>query len=158
MNFVAAYATFMCFTFLIEVFDHFASGFRISIDNLQDLAITHLYDPVREVFEALVVSDHDHCDFVLDVKINQDLHDNISRPRIKISCWLIKQQNRRVVRNRPGNSDTLLFSTRQHVWKMAVSLLETNILKELLCSLSDVVSAQFASKLHWKLDVLESGE
>ena len=62
---------------LVEVIDHLASDFGVHIRDLQDLSVRHLHDSVCEIFKALVMGNHNHCDFVLDVEINQDFHDDV---------------------------------------------------------------------------------
>jgi hypothetical protein len=39
------------------------------------------------------VSDHDHGDLLLLIEIDQNLHNDISRSSVKVTSWLIKQQD-----------------------------------------------------------------
>ena len=86
------------------------------------------------------MGDHDHCDFVLDVQINQDLHDDVGRSCVKISSWLIKKKNRGIVGNGPCNGNSLLLTSTKHVWEMVQSVAKTYICQKLGRPLSDLIS------------------
>ena len=148
----------MLLAFVVQVQDHLSSDLLVRFNDFQNLSIAHLDDSIGEVFESLIVSNHNHGDLVLDVQVNQNLHDNICGFGIEITGWLIEEENRRVVTDRPSDCHTLLLTTGEHVWEMVKTFAEAYVLEELRCSLPDFFSVQLTSKLHWELNVLKSSQ
>mmetsp|Transcript_9048 Transcript_9048/g.15294 ORF Transcript_9048/g.15294 Transcript_9048/m.15294 type:complete len:243 (-) Transcript_9048:279-1007(-) len=143
---------------VVEVLDHLASDGGVDCSDLEDLAVGHLDDAVGEVLEALVVGDHDHRDLVLDIEVDQDLHDDVRRLSVQVSRGLIEQQNGGIVRNGPRDGHSLLLSSRKHVGEVVESLAQPHLGQKLFGSLPDLIPAQLSPQLHGQLHVLEGGE
>ena len=77
----------------IELGDHLASCLSVNILDLEDLSITHFDNACRKVLQTLVVCNHDHSNLMLNVQVDEDLHDDVSRLGIKIASGLIEQEN-----------------------------------------------------------------
>ena len=81
------------FHLAIEVLYHVLTNDWVGFSDLQDLSITHLDYSVGESLETLIVGDHDHCDSVLDVEVDQDLHDDVCGFGVQITGWLIEKED-----------------------------------------------------------------
>lgn len=66
------------FNSLVQVADNLLSGRGRDDLNLVNLTIGHFDDTMGESLKTDIVSYHDHGDFLAHVKVNQDLHDDVS--------------------------------------------------------------------------------
>ena len=93
-----------------------------------------------ECLEANIVRDHDHCNLLSHVEIDEDLHDDVSAASVQITSRFVKEKNLGLVRNGAGNSYSLLLSTGQLVGEVVHSLLQTDILEKLPRSVTNLFS------------------
>src|SRR5262249_40901507 len=66
----------------------------------------------------------------LPVDLNQQIKNVLAIFAIEISRWLIRKQDRRIISERPGDGDTLLFTTGKLRRIMMSAVLESNLLQQ----------------------------
>lgn len=79
------------FAAFFELVDDLSARFRLDDIDTGDLSISHADNSVSEIFKSLVVSDHDHSDFLFLVEVVQDFHYNVGTAGVQISSRLIQQ-------------------------------------------------------------------
>jgi len=72
---------------------------------------------------------HYHSDLLVQIQVDQDLHDDVRAPCVEVTSWLIKKKNRWIIRNGSRDRYTLLFTTRELIWEMIQTRPQSDILK-----------------------------
>jgi len=67
----------MGFAAFFELVDDLGARFRLDDIDTCYLSISHADNSVSEIFKSLIVSDHDHSNFLFLVEVVQDFHNNI---------------------------------------------------------------------------------
>ena len=128
------------FDSLVQVGDDLLSLGGRSSQNLVNLTVGHFDDSVSECLESDIVSNHDHCDLLSHVEIDQNFHDNICATCVQITSRFIEEENLGLVGDGSRNGDSLLLATRELVREVVHSLFKTDILKQLSGSVANLLS------------------
>ena len=75
---------------------------------LPDLSISHSQHPIRVICDLLIVSHKDNGQ-ALVIELLKHVHHMDAIFLIQASCGLVRQQNLRPCRHRPGDSHALLL-------------------------------------------------
>ena len=110
------------FDSLVQVGDDLLSLGGRSSQNLVNLTVGHFDDSVSECLESDIVSNHDHCDLLSHVEIDQNFHDNICATSVQITSRFVKKENLGLVGDGSRNGDSLLLATRELVREVVHSL------------------------------------
>src|SRR3989442_14613447 len=97
-----------------------------------DLAVLNLEDAMGDVGHAGVMR-HDH-DRLLEflVESTEQVEDFLTGLRVELPRWLVRQEERRIVRERDPERDSLQFPTAKLVGTMGRTLRHAHELEELL--------------------------
>lgn len=76
-------------------------------------AVLEPQDPIGDVFEAVVVAHHEHAAALVVSQRSQQMRDLMADLRVEVRGRFVGEEQRRAVREGPGDRHTLLFSTRQ---------------------------------------------
>src|SRR5215207_4590967 len=90
---------------------HAADGVGDEPSKFFELAVLEPEHAVRDLAQALVMADNEHGRSLFVGELAQEAHRLGAAARIKVGCWLVREDERRMVGDCTGDGDSLPFST-----------------------------------------------
>jgi hypothetical protein len=119
-----------------------------------DAAVEHVNHSIRLFGQMLVVGDN-HKGCPISIQPPKELQDILPRGGIQLPGRLIRQQQRRSIRQRSGNRHSLHLSTRQLCCLVPGTVRQAYIPEELGCTLAPG-GTRYTGFRHWQLHVFLS--
>jgi hypothetical protein len=82
------------------------------------MPVAEFDDPVGDAERSGVMGGHDCCDALGVNHFDEKVDDHPAGPRVELSGGLVGEEEFRTVRQGPGDSDALLFATRELIRTM----------------------------------------